>query len=57
MLKDSNGIAAKISLDIMIELYNKNVWKDAKTVNVIVTACFSKIPKVMMSFWQLALCN
>lgn len=48
MLKDSNGIAAKISLDIMIELYNKNVWKDAKTVNVIVTACFSKIPKVMM---------
>jgi protein SDA1 len=46
MLKDSNLIAAKISLEIMIELYNKNVWKDAKTVNVISTACFSKITKV-----------
>lgn len=46
MLKDSNAIAAKISLDVMIELYSKNVWKDAKTVNVISTACFSKITKV-----------
>ncbi|KAI2804800.1 hypothetical protein RDWZM_008092 [Blomia tropicalis] len=47
MLKDSNAIAAKISLDIMIELYHKNVWKDAKTVNVISTACFSKIAKIV----------
>ena len=40
MLKDSHKIAAKTSLDVMIELYRKNVWKDAKTVNVIATACF-----------------
>ena len=40
MLKDSNKIAAKTSLDVMIELYRKNVWRDAKTVNVIATACF-----------------
>ena len=40
MLKDSNKIAAKTSLDVMIELYRKNIWRDAKTVNVIATACF-----------------
>ena len=32
--------------DVMIELYKRNVWHDAKTVNVIVTACFSKVAKV-----------
>lgn len=46
MLNDSNVIAAKTSLCIMIELYKKNVWKTSKTVNVIATACFSRIPKV-----------
>ena len=40
MLKDSHKIAAKTSLDVMIELYRKNIWRDAKTVNVIATACF-----------------
>lgn len=46
MLKDSNSKAAKMSVDIMIELYKKNVWNDAKTVNVIATGCFSKVTKV-----------
>lgn len=46
MLKDNNSKAAKMSLGIMIELYKKNIWNDAKTVNVISTACFSKINKV-----------
>jgi len=46
MLKDSNTKAAKMSLAIMVELYKKNVWNDAKTVNVIATACFSKVNKV-----------
>lgn len=46
MLKDSNNKAAKMSVDIMIELYKKNIWNDAKTVNVIATACFSKVTKV-----------
>ncbi|KAI8918558.1 SDA1-domain-containing protein [Powellomyces hirtus] len=41
MLKDSNEIAAKKSLEVMIDLYGKNVWHDAKTVNVIAEACFS----------------
>ena len=46
MLKDSNLLAAKKSLDVMIELYKKNVWKDAKTVNVIASACYSNENKV-----------
>lgn len=33
----------------MIDLYRKNIWNDAKTVNVISVACFSKIVKVMVA--------
>ena len=49
MLKANNMRAAKMSVDIMIELYNKNVWNDTKTVNVIATGCFSKFSKVMVA--------
>ncbi|XP_063066771.1 protein SDA1 homolog [Engraulis encrasicolus] len=48
MLRDSNPIAAKISLDVMAELYKRNIWNDAKTVNVITTACFSKVTKILV---------
>ena len=34
----------------MIELYKKNIWNDAKTVNVISTACFSKVAKVSIAW-------
>ncbi|CAN8006254.1 unnamed protein product, partial [Ixodes hexagonus] len=47
MLKDSNQVAAKTSLDVMIALYKKNIWNDAKTVNAITTACFHKTTKIM----------
>uniref|UniRef100_A0A4W3HDN3 Protein SDA1 n=1 Tax=Callorhinchus milii TaxID=7868 RepID=A0A4W3HDN3_CALMI len=49
MLRDSNTIAAKMSLDVMIELYKRNIWNDAKTVNVITTACFSKVTKILVA--------
>ncbi|XP_071847511.1 protein SDA1 homolog [Apostichopus japonicus] len=49
MLQDSSAVAAKMSLNVMVELYRKNIWKDAKTVNVIVTACFSKVTKIMVT--------
>lgn len=49
MLRDSNPIAAKMSLDVMIELYKRNVWNDGKTVNVITTACFSKVTKILVA--------
>ncbi|XP_034402561.1 protein SDA1 homolog [Cyclopterus lumpus] len=49
MLRDSNPLAAKISLDVMVELYKRNIWNDAKTVNVITTACFSKVTKILVA--------
>uniref|UniRef100_A0A8D2NT30 Protein SDA1 n=1 Tax=Zosterops lateralis melanops TaxID=1220523 RepID=A0A8D2NT30_ZOSLA len=49
MLRDSHPTAAKISLDVMVELYRRNIWNDAKTVNVITTACFSKVTKVLVA--------
>lgn len=49
MLKDSHLIAAKTSLDVMVTLYKKNVWNDAKTVNAIATACFHKATKVLVT--------
>lgn len=49
MLQENNVVTVKTALDIMIELYKRNVWNDAKTVNVITTACFSKITKVMVA--------
>ncbi|KAM3936843.1 protein SDA1 homolog isoform 2-T2 [Leptodactylus fuscus] len=52
MLRDSNAVAAKMSLDVMIELYRRNIWNDAKTVNVITTACFSKVTKILVAALQ-----
>ena len=49
MLKDSHAKAAKIALDVMVDLYRKGVWNDQKTVNVITTALFSKTTKVMVT--------
>ncbi|OAD71911.1 hypothetical protein PHYBLDRAFT_97053, partial [Phycomyces blakesleeanus NRRL 1555(-)] len=46
---EENAIAAKKSIDICIDLYNKNVWNDAKTVNVIAEACFSPVPKIAVT--------
>ncbi|KAJ3130286.1 Protein SDA1 [Nowakowskiella sp. JEL0407] len=45
--EDGNEIAAQKSLEVMIELYHKNIWNDSKTVNVIAEACFSQNPKVI----------
>lgn len=51
MLKDANPKAAKMSADIMIELYKKDIWNDSKTVNVIATVgCFSPITKVGVEY-------
>ncbi len=32
---------------MLIDLYKKQIWNDAKTVNVIAQSCFSKITKVL----------
>ncbi|EHA99079.1 SDA1-like protein [Heterocephalus glaber] len=49
MLRDSSATAAKMSLDVMIELYRRNIRNDAKTVSVITTACFSKVTKILVA--------
>ncbi|XP_068631801.1 protein SDA1 homolog [Battus philenor] len=50
MLRDSNAKTAKLAVDILIELYHKNIWNDNKTVNIIAdVGCFSKITKVMVA--------
>ncbi|KAI9183700.1 Severe Depolymerization of Actin [Blastocladiella emersonii ATCC 22665] len=48
--EDATGfspVAAQKALQICIELYKKNLWTDAKTVNVIAEACFSPVAKIM----------
>eukprot|EP01125_Pyxidicula_operculata_P001163 TRINITY_DN11113_c0_g1_i1.p1 TRINITY_DN11113_c0_g1~~TRINITY_DN11113_c0_g1_i1.p1 ORF type:complete len:781 (-),score=305.58 TRINITY_DN11113_c0_g1_i1:26-2368(-) len=47
MLQDASGVATRESLTVMIELYNKNIWKDKKTVNVISQGIFVDDVKVM----------
>lgn len=32
---------------LLIDLYKKKIWNDAKSVNIIATSCFSKISKVV----------
>ncbi|KAI8381544.1 SDA1-domain-containing protein [Radiomyces spectabilis] len=46
---EENKIAAKKSVDVCIDLYHKNIWNDAKTVNVIAEACFSPVPKIAVT--------
>lgn len=58
ILTDANPKAAKMSVDIMIDLYKKNIWNDAKTVNVIANVgCFSKVTKVMVASLKFFLGN
>jgi protein SDA1 len=47
MLNGGSKVAARMSLDVMIDLYKKNIWRDTKTVNVVAAACLSPVTKVM----------
>ncbi|VVC87314.1 unnamed protein product [Leptidea sinapis] len=50
MLRDTNVKTAKMAVDILIDLYHKNIWNDPKTVNIIADiGCFSKVMKVMVA--------
>lgn len=40
-------ILINISKNLLVDLYKKQIWNDAKTVNVISQCCFSKITKVL----------
>ena len=49
MLRDNNLMAARMSLRVMTTLYRKQIWCDAKTVNVVATAILSKHVKLCMT--------
>jgi hypothetical protein len=38
-----------VSQQLASRVLQKNVWRDEKTVNVITTACFSKVTKIMVT--------
>ena len=42
-------IAAKKSLDLMVALYRKRIWTDAKTVNVLASALFADVSKIKVT--------
>lgn len=48
-LKESNVTSAKVAIDIMGQLFKKNVWHDAKTANKIAECCFSKHTKILVT--------
>jgi hypothetical protein len=41
MLEDRSETAARKSLDVIVELYRRRIWQDARTVNVMATACLN----------------
>ena len=47
MLEDANATAAKQSLRVMVDLYRRRVWVDARTVNMIASACFGQ-PRITL---------
>ena len=48
-LKDENETAAKKALAVITELYRRNVWSDARTVNLVADACRHPSPKILVA--------
>lgn len=46
---DASDVVAKHCLDICISLYRKQIWNDAKCVNIIAEACLSPHNKVLVA--------
>ena len=46
MIEDRSDIASRKSLDVIVDLYCRHIWIDARTVNVLSTACMSDKMKV-----------
>jgi protein SDA1 len=47
LTKNPHPQIAKYATLLLIDLYKKKIWNDAKTVNVIANNCFSKTSKVV----------
>jgi len=48
-LKDENEAAAKKALAVLTEMYRRNIWTDAKTVNLVVEACKHPSQKILVA--------
>ena len=48
MLSDASQKAAQHSLHVVIQMYRRGIWRDAKTVNVVATALFCPHPKLRL---------
>ncbi|CAK60340.1 unnamed protein product (macronuclear) [Paramecium tetraurelia] len=48
LIKKSQENIAKRAIQIMIELYRKNIWKDNKCVNIIAQGCFNQNYKIKL---------
>mmetsp|Transcript_16971 Transcript_16971/g.21651 ORF Transcript_16971/g.21651 Transcript_16971/m.21651 type:complete len:658 (-) Transcript_16971:67-2040(-) len=57
MLRDASETAARHSIEVMIDLYRKNIWNDERTVNVVTEACLSKNTKILVPGLQFFLAN
>ena len=49
MIKDPDEGASKRSLQVMIKLYQKRIWNDENTVNVIAEACLHQKTKICVA--------
>lgn len=49
---EQQDVEAKMALDIMIELYKKNIWRNRDLVNQIAQACLSRCTKILVSALQ-----
>ena len=48
-LKDENEVAAKKALAVITELYRRNVWSDARTVNLVADAARHPSPRILVA--------
>jgi protein SDA1 len=46
---DENEAAAKKALAVLTELYRRNIWNDARTVNLVADATKHKSPKILVA--------
>lgn len=52
LTNEQQEVAAKLALDVMIELYTKNVWRNKDLVNQIALACLSRTTKILLASLQ-----
>jgi len=48
-IKDENEATAKKALAVLTEMYRRNIWTDAKTVNLVVEACKHPSQKILIA--------